>query len=428
MNAFDKALHGLKDTYPSPDPEREKAFIESLQEQSQPIRQTKRRTVFYALPACAAAAVMLIAGISLYQKMDPHRLPMIDTVETTTATVEEATLWADTTLKPDKEPTEPTNAMDAAIPAPSEPSPAVSTTDGRGSGAAGGTTCALPTQPITTVPQTVQTDAAPSTRPAVQTSPAPRATETQTPQQAPAQATETLEKSEETIPGTDALEEPEPAEPLDEPSSPADPADNEPEVMPDVPIHAEKDWRVAPKYVYQKGQNVISIKDLISESPIQPPDMDNSGGYGIKELADQSDLIVIGYVEQTYYTQADGLAYTQLDVQVQSVVKGKCGYNDRISVYEKGGYLPLDAAAKLDPFLLETGISADGIEYPGNGTQAGELRCFFLRHSSSRDIPDGAYIYAGSEAMSCVHQEKAVFYSADESMGITVNELWQLCT
>ena len=89
MNAFKKALHGLKDTYPSPDPEREKAFLETLQRQEPPIRRSGRHSVFYVVPACAAAAVMLLAGIGIYQKITPHSLPMIGE-ETTTATVEDS--------------------------------------------------------------------------------------------------------------------------------------------------------------------------------------------------------------------------------------------------------------------------------------------------------------------------------------------------
>lgn len=420
MNTFEKALHGLKDTYPSPDPEREKLFLESLQEQSQPIRETRHRTVFYVLPACAAAAVMVITGISLYQKMDPHRLPMIDTIETTTMTVEEATDFQSPTQEMIADPMEPTDdaiAEPEETQLPSASSPAASATDGQGSAAAE-TTLPLSTQPSSPVQQPVQTKA-PSTRPSV-TQPAQNntVTETQPQPQVTTQVVQTPTVQEETDSCGDIMDEPLPDSPIYDPTEYLD--DFEP--IPCEPIG--KNMCVTPLYHYKRGNSTVSYRELTCGSPAIPIETDNDN-YDLKALAEQADIIVLAYVENSFYTQANHTAYTQLDIEVQSVIKGKCNTNDKLSVYEKGGYLPLDAAVQLDPSLAEITVDADGIEYPGNGTQVGNMRCFFLKLSSSSDIPSGAYVYAGSDATCCLYQLQTAFRSIDGRVNATYNELLQ---
>ena len=80
MNAFNKALRGLKDTYPSPDTEREQAFLDRIaEEHPKQLHAVKlqKRTVLYTLPAIAAAAVMIMVGISVYQKAAQNKIPTL---------------------------------------------------------------------------------------------------------------------------------------------------------------------------------------------------------------------------------------------------------------------------------------------------------------------------------------------------------------
>lgn len=420
MNAFKKALHGLKDTYPSPDPEREKAFLETLQRQEPPIRRSGRHSVFYVVPACAAAAVMLLAGIGIYQKITPHSLPMIGE-ETTTATVEDSLSALENSLSDVicshadntdlTENREESSQGEAISPEPSLP---VSTAEEQGSGET--ETAAPPSEAqASSHAQSVSTDA-PSTNPAavIQTTGAERQTE-------PLETTQVAETpiEHDQAPAEDPLETNKSDTPQMDPTGTDDfePMPNEPTMIAGV------DRRVDPLYHYRVGTNVLSINDVIEE---EMPGYQNEVVPDLSSLADQAELIVIADVEQTFYTQAALEPYTQLDLHVCSVLKGSCNENDKISVYEKGGYLPLDVAAASYPVLAQMQDAPDTIEFPGNGTRPGDRRCFFLKRSTDPAIPDGAFVYVVSDRVSCLRQKQSSFYSMDGSIITTISELWRL--
>ena len=93
---FDKALLGLKDTFPSPDPKRREDFLNSLPQQKKdrnfvflPFLHFDRKKFWYAIPAAVTAAVMLTVGITAYQKNPPHQVEMVETTAATTTTAAE---------------------------------------------------------------------------------------------------------------------------------------------------------------------------------------------------------------------------------------------------------------------------------------------------------------------------------------------------
>ena len=85
---FENALMGLKDTYPSPDPQRREDFLNSLPVQEErrnaviPFLPGTRKPFWYAIPAVAIAAVMLTVGIRTYQQNPPHQIPVVETTTT----------------------------------------------------------------------------------------------------------------------------------------------------------------------------------------------------------------------------------------------------------------------------------------------------------------------------------------------------------
>ena len=91
---FNNALHGLKNTFPTPNPKREEEFLQSLPE----LRQKEKRTIlpmlhmgkksfWYAVPAIVTAALVMTVGIKTYQEFDQSKFPM-DVISPTVATTE----------------------------------------------------------------------------------------------------------------------------------------------------------------------------------------------------------------------------------------------------------------------------------------------------------------------------------------------------
>ncbi len=88
---FKRALDGLKDTYPHPDPERKEAFLQTLPQKQEkrehavlPLFHTGRKPLYFALPAVVTAALMITVGISTYKHHQPHSIPSIPVESTTT--------------------------------------------------------------------------------------------------------------------------------------------------------------------------------------------------------------------------------------------------------------------------------------------------------------------------------------------------------
>ncbi|MDE5564941.1 MAG: hypothetical protein K2I93_07275, partial [Oscillospiraceae bacterium] len=90
---FRSALKGMKDTYPSPNPEREAAFLRSLptkevKKKRLPFLHTANKPFWYSIPAVVTAAVLITVGTGVYQHMGHHNLPSIELpaeTQTTTA-------------------------------------------------------------------------------------------------------------------------------------------------------------------------------------------------------------------------------------------------------------------------------------------------------------------------------------------------------
>ena len=113
---MDDLLQELGKTFPTPDPKREQEFLDNypLNEETPrlvPMQQAGRRRLVYGLPAAAMAILMLAGGIGVWRSTH-SRIPAVP-VETTTVTVIETTVPAESVLKTEPEPSyaDPTEAV-----------------------------------------------------------------------------------------------------------------------------------------------------------------------------------------------------------------------------------------------------------------------------------------------------------------------------
>ncbi|MCR4645039.1 MAG: hypothetical protein K5695_06490 [Oscillospiraceae bacterium] len=436
MNAFKKALSGLKDTYPSPDPVREREFLEQLSQRESmanpaPIRHSRRKPLLYVLPAIAAA-VMLAVGIGVYQNMSHERLPMImQPTETTTMTVDENVNETDGVKTVETEPTEPASeppkASDAQV------SPAATTTAGQGTAALPETAATSPASGRTTTDKPLSTTAQAATQaPQQQTQPA-----------ATQKATDPVEKAtthvatDSTQPSTTEFiasptmppdEEPDhPFDPL--PAEPDDPIDDLPDstdskdFIPEETVRKSLDLCVQPQFNFAKGATYYTMRE--SAPIIMPAEPEK---VELQWMCKASDLIVLADVDQFWYTKAGEIVYTQLNIRINTVYKGDLCEGDRLSVYEKGGYMPANIFLCQHPEYTDLVGDAKSIYYPGNETPLHAQRIFFLRRSTDPEIPDGAYVYADKDASSCLRSVGADTYrSVNGLFELTASDLWNAC-
>lgn len=88
---FKQALHGLKDTYPSPDAKRMEEFLRTLPVQEErkpspliPLFHIGVKPLRFVIPAVVTAVLMLTVGIGVYKNYQPHVIDTIPPVDTST--------------------------------------------------------------------------------------------------------------------------------------------------------------------------------------------------------------------------------------------------------------------------------------------------------------------------------------------------------
>ncbi|MBP0972385.1 MAG: hypothetical protein J5851_00600, partial [Oscillospiraceae bacterium] len=384
MNAFKKALSGLKDTYPSPDPVREREFLEQLSQRESTashalIRHSRRKPILYVIPAMAAA-VMLAVGVGVYQNMSHERLPMImQPTETTTMTVDENLKETDgvksVETEPSEDSTEPPKASEPQV------SPAATTTAGQGTTALPETAATSPATGRTTTDKLLSTTAQAATQ----------APQQQTQPDTTQRVTDPVEKSTtciatETMPLSTTEISQSPTMPPDkEPDHPFDPVPDVPiddvpdttdskEATPQETIRKSIDLCVQPQYNFAKGATYYTMRE--SAPIIMPAEPER---VELEWMCKASELIVLADVDQFWYTKAGETVYTQLNIRINTVYKGELCEGDRLSVYEQGGYMPANIFLYQHPEYTDLVGDAKSIYYPGNDTPLHAQRIFFLR-------------------------------------------------
>ncbi len=454
---FHHALTGLKDTYPSPDPARQEEFLNNLPKQEEKPKNialfsSKGKPFWYTFPAAAAAAVMLTVGIHVYRNHQPHTIPTIP-AETTTTTTSAAAL-------------DPVNAETPTA------SPEISETS------------------TETQPGAVQTDAVQSTNttgavigpmipnglpaysmpvlqgtlPPVQTTAFPNGTSFTT-----ASVTTIVSEQEDnratTTAKSDIVTKPQPTDPpldiVDPTISPSIDSELEP------PLCAQttaSQTNAFPQVVTTKATTTCCPDDTNSESSdpvadsngfdktytaVQPPCcydtpenalewndfLENSSGtlnVSWEGSSQAAQLVVSGRITEIFYTQIGGVPYMQLNVALDHVYGGASG-SGTLSVYEKGGYVPLSVLNRHFTWARErtkdmtdseiAGTMVRETASPQKWPKQGDFCVFFLNAAATPGIPYGAFEYAGQTGLSRLREVVPGLYSTADGEHISHGKL-----
>ncbi|MDE7364600.1 MAG: hypothetical protein K2N27_06930 [Ruminococcus sp.] len=158
---------------------------------------------------------------------------------------------------------------------------------------------------------------------------------------------------------------------------------------PSVPSLASHDYIVYPDDVYSKSDKTVDIRDFIENNASS----DFNTTSDIQKMIDNSDYIVSGRVDQIIYTQINGRPYTQENITIYAVYKGKMlKSNDRISIYIQGGYIPVSEFEKLHNLSID--VPDDYSVYDSGGNKGiqniGDTFMFFIKNGSY-NMPQKAF-------------------------------------
>ncbi|MDE6425200.1 MAG: hypothetical protein K2K89_03560 [Ruminococcus sp.] len=149
---------------------------------------------------------------------------------------------------------------------------------------------------------------------------------------------------------------------------------------------------VPPVRYYPDGE--IYITDSVSNDVI--PSAPGSVNEIFREMAENSDLIVVVEVDEIIYTGFDGKPYTQENALVKDIIYGDIPVNSRISIYCKGGYIPANECSSDIEIDNTTANNVTVLDYAGNSnfSQEGDVYMCFLK-KSDENFPDGSYYLTG---------------------------------
>lgn len=147
------------------------------------------------------------------------------------------------------------------------------------------------------------------------------------------------------------------------------------------PSLAAKDYTVYPYDIYSKSDKTVDIRDFIENNDSNSATTVSD----IEHMIDDSDYIVSGRIDQIIYTQINGRPYTQENITIYAVYKGKMlKSNDRISIYIKGGYMPIGEFEKLHNLSID--VPDDYSVYDSGGNKGvqniGDTFMFFIKDGS----------------------------------------------
>ncbi|MDE7098358.1 MAG: hypothetical protein K2O60_04360, partial [Ruminococcus sp.] len=160
------------------------------------------------------------------------------------------------------------------------------------------------------------------------------------------------------------------------------------------PSLAGKDYTVYPYDIYSKSDKTVDIHNYIESNDIPAYDGPSTAtASNVEQMIDNSDYIVSGRVDQIIYTQINGRPYTQENITIYAVYKGKMlKSNDRISIYIQGGYIPVSEFEKLHNLSIDVPDNYSVYDSGGNkGVQnIGDTFMFFIKNGSD-SMPEKAF-------------------------------------
>ncbi len=430
----------LKKAFNIPEPENKEIFISSYKEKLKKNKRTLTLPIImrYASTAVAAALIVGLWGslsrTSEYRERFEESSAVIDVQTETEAVTEDITvndITSPTEGCTEPEETEPTTAVSTDVQgniSRPQTTTAVSGGSSQQSTEAVNTSAVTQTGTQSSVPATTAKAQSGGTRPSTTTkaqsggiaSSATTAREETRPVRTTA-AEENLappvtgEIAQPTV--TTSIVEDVPVEATTAPSYEPEPIETEEATAPSDDVTDDiggKDYTVTPTVVYDKYGDIYYPDD--SEDSMTP------GGSAPEKsrwqiMADNSDFIVYGEIDEIIYTAVDGMPYTQLNVFLYEVYKtdGTIYCMDRISVYLPGGYMTASDYREYN--YLPSYIPDDGIVFDSGGNvhepQMGEKFIFFL-NEGIEVFPDGAYTLTETTDISMFMYNDEMYCSAGD--------------
>ncbi len=184
---------------------------------------------------------------------------------------------------------------------------------------------------------------------------------------------------------------------------------------------AGNDYTVTPSVVYGSDGNIYTAVNESESAPIYP------GDELWKDMADSSDIIVYGSIEEIIYTSVDGMPYTQYNIRLYDIFKGNDSYSyfDIISVYLPGGYMPADVYRQYN--YLPDNVPDDYTVFDSGGNSREhdvyESFIFFLC-GDNLSVPEGAFTLTYTTDISMFEYSSGKYISlGDQSITFTASAL-----
>lgn len=182
-------------------------------------------------------------------------------------------------------------------------------------------------------------------------------------------------------------------------------------------------YTVTPSANYSKSENIIDINNIFENNTSSEPNDNILNPY---DLINKSGYIVSGRIDEIIYTEVNGMPCTQENITVYKVYKGgRLFPMDRISVYMKGGYMPVKDFTSIHGIDNEYPDNYSVYDSGGNnGTQnVGDVFLFFISDGTS-SMPDGAFMLTSYNDTSVFSSEDNKYISlGNENIIFNINDL-----
>lgn len=144
----------------------------------------------------------------------------------------------------------------------------------------------------------------------------------------------------------------------------------------------------------------------------------------LSDLIAKSDTIVLGTTNAVTYTSIQGQPWIQVDVKLETVFDSskELHYGDCISIYIKGGYMPMTEYLSYigetpEQWNMTAEQAAETSLFENNGDislpKVGETLLYFL-NDGGNTVPDGAYV-----RYSEFYWKKGVYFNSDANNPLT---------
>lgn len=206
------------------------------------------------------------------------------------------------------------------------------------------------------------------------------------------------------------------------------------EAMPVNPLY--RDMTVAPDVIYTIHGEVVDARHLWNNSYSPVADEPEKGSDSapnkaatnfeqkIREMFNNSYAVVLAKIDKIVYTSINGMPFSAENISVQEVFKGSLNYNDIITVYVNGGYMPATEYMENHGYIhIDDPENVTVYDNGGcNGKQeTGGTYLFFISNDDP-DIPYGAFSLSadGDEAVFRKRRNKYICLS-DENISFNAD-------